>query len=505
MTSTVNHQLEEYHLRYPFHRYMELFQDSDYAFLLDSAGGQKELGHYSYVGGDPFLVYRAKRVPTEAGPALAQVTETLYKDNRGKSLITPKESSRTVDLFSDLRRTFSKYQFSPHKYESRDAPFFSGAIGYFGYETGHFVEALTSISVDDLQMDDVTLLFCDCLFVYNHKSNITWISAIGRGETQAEALAISQEKKQVFIERVREFERSLEKRVSASEKKSLKPKPLAVNQPFSKERYCNSVAAAKEHILAGDALEICLTHRMDAPFEGDTWRLYQELRRLNPAPFASYLKLPEATIVSSSPERFLKLSSDRTVQSRPIKGTRPRGKDTQEDNAQFLDLSTNPKDKAENMMIVDLVRNDLGMVCQFGSVRVPELLNVEKYATVFQLVSTIEGKLRENKDVFDLISAAIPGGSMTGAPKIEAMKIIDTLEPVNRGVYSGAIGFLDFTGTADLNIVIRTIIITNKRAYLSVGGAIVADSEPDKEYDETMDKARALIEALNNCHREYSP
>jgi len=502
MSLKVDHQLEEHTLRYPFHRYMEMFQDSDYAFLLDSAGGRKELGHYSYCGGDPFLVYKAKRRHEGSGIASALVKEIVFEDTFGKRLLDANEKSRTVELFGDLRETFSRYQISPESYVLHDVPFFSGAVGYFGYETGHFVEALTCHSKDDLCMDDICLLFCDCVFVHNHKTSKTWISILGRGATQEEANRSSQRKKQVFIEKIHQFERLLDEATLTSAATVRTSQPICLNQPFSRERYCDSVNIAKEHILAGDALEVCLTHRMDAPFDGDPWQLYQELRRINPAPFASYLKLPEATIVSSSPERFLKLSRDKIVQSRPIKGTRPRGKDALEDEKQFRDLSTNVKDKAENMMIVDLVRNDLGMVCEFGTVKVTELLSVETYATVFQLVSTIEGQLKPHKDVFDLISAAIPGGSMTGAPKIEAMKIIDTLEPVNRGVYSGAIGFLDFSGTTDLNIVIRTIIIKDQHAYLSVGGAIVADSDPSNEYDETMDKARALIHALKNVQKE---
>ena len=219
------------------------------------------------------------------------------------------------------------------------------------------------------------------------------------------------------------------------------------------------------------------------------------MRRVNPAPFAAYLKFPEAQVISSSPERFLRLGPDRMAESRPIKGTRPRGATQADDEAIHGELVASPKDRAENMMIVDLVRSDLGRVCKFGTVDVPELTVVEPYATVFQLVSTVRGELDDNRDALDLVRAAFPGGSMTGAPKIEAMKIIDELEPVKRGVYAGAIGYIDFAGTMDLAIAIRLFVAAGGRCYFSVGGAVVADSIPRSEYHETLDKAWALVAA----------
>jgi aminodeoxychorismate synthase component I len=233
---------------------------------------------------------------------------------------------------------------------------------------------------------------------------------------------------------------------------------------------------------------------MDLP--GDPWELYAILREINPAPFAAWLQLPGFQVISASPERFLRLDDDRTAESRPIKGTRPRGADAAEDTRLRDDLANSIKDRAENVMIVDLVRNDLGRVAEIGSVEVPELQIIEQYATVFQMVSTIQARLRKDRDPFDLVRACFPGGSMTGAPKIEAMKIIDAIEPVKRGVYSGAIGYFDHSGLMDLSIVIRTIVCQDGRATFGVGGAIVADSDPAAEYQETLDKARALIAAI---------
>jgi para-aminobenzoate synthetase component 1 len=244
---------------------------------------------------------------------------------------------------------------------------------------------------------------------------------------------------------------------------------------------------------------VCLTHRLDAPFDGDPFALWQELRRASPAPFAAFLDLPEGAVVSSSPERFLALDAARTAESRPIKGTRPRGATPEEDAQHAADLAASPKDRAENAMIVDLVRNDLGRVCRFGTVEAPELFVVERYATVHQLVSTVRGELDPAHDAVDLIRACFPPGSMTGAPKIEAMTLLEALEPTERGVYAGALGWMDFSGTLDLSVVIRTIVLKDGRAHVHVGGAIVADSDPPSEYDETMHKARAMLEALAAC------
>jgi aminodeoxychorismate synthase component I len=261
------------------------------------------------------------------------------------------------------------------------------------------------------------------------------------------------------------------------------------------------VQTVKDHIAAGDVYQVCLTHRHETPLVGGSaWDLYKELRRINPAPFASFLRFPEVEIVSSSPERFLKVDASGLAECRPIKGTRPRGKTPVEDERLRNELQNSPKDRAENVMIVDLVRNDFGRVCRYGSVLVPDFLTIEEYATVFQMVSTVEGRLAEGRDRFDLIRACFPGGSMTGAPKIEAMKIIDTIEPVTRGIYSGAIGYLDFRGAMDLSMVIRTIIVKDGRCYFHVGGGIVADSDPAAEYQETQDKAKALTMAIENIN-----
>jgi para-aminobenzoate synthetase component 1 len=252
-------------------------------------------------------------------------------------------------------------------------------------------------------------------------------------------------------------------------------------------------------IAAGEVYQACLTHRLELDYPGDPWDLYRELRRASPAPFACFLELPEVSVVGSSPERFLRVLPDGRVESRPIKGTRPRGRDPEEDRRLRQQLADSEKDRAENLMIVDLVRSDLGRACATGSIAVPELLAIEDYASVFQLVSTVTGRLAPGRDALDLLRASFPPGSMTGAPKIAAMRLLDRLEPVRRGIYSGAIGWLDVRGGADLAVVIRTLLVRQGRAYLHAGAGIVADSDPHAEWRETLDKAGPLLDALAAC------
>jgi para-aminobenzoate synthetase component 1 len=268
---------------------------------------------------------------------------------------------------------------------------------------------------------------------------------------------------------------------------------LAAN--FSHDGYLRAVANAREYICAGDIFQVNLSQRFDVDINISPYELYKCLRKINPAPFASYLNFEGVSIVGASPERFLKLRGD-LVETRPIKGTKPRGRTPEEDQALAQSLLRSVKDRAENIMIVDLERNDIGRVCRYGTVRVAELAILETYPTVFHLTSTVVGQLGEGKHRLDLLKATFPGGSITGAPKVRAMEIIDELEPTRRSVYTGALGYLGFNGDMDLNIVIRTIIIKDGRAYFQVGGAIVYDSVPEAEYIETLDKGKALMQAL---------
>jgi len=275
---------------------------------------------------------------------------------------------------------------------------------------------------------------------------------------------------------------------------------IALRSSFTREDYLAAVQRVRDYIFAGDIFQTNLSQRFEAPLVEPSWSLYRRLRTRNAAPFAAYLDFPDGVILSASPERFLRVDVSGHVETRPIKGTRPRGVGPEHDAALGLALAVSPKDQAENLMIVDLMRNDLSRVCGPGTVRVAELFGLEHYATVHHLVSTVVGDLTPGTDALDLLRAAFPGGSITGAPKLRAMEIITELEPSERGVYCGAIGYWSVTGALDSSIAIRTLLAVAGCVYFSAGGGIVADSEPEQEYSETLDKARGMIDALAKPH-----
>jgi para-aminobenzoate synthetase component 1 len=282
---------------------------------------------------------------------------------------------------------------------------------------------------------------------------------------------------------------------------------IGLRSSFTHRGYLDAVSRVRDYIIAGDIFQANLSQRLEAPLREHPWSLYRRLRRINPAPFAAYLDFRDVVVASASPERFLGVPDGRTVEARPIKGTRPRGVGPEHDAALGMDLMESAKDRAENLMIVDLLRNDLSRVCRPGTVHVPELFALERYPTVHHLVSTVVGELPPDADAATLLAATFPGGSITGAPKIRAMEIIAELEPSRRGVYCGSIGYLSVTGAMDTSIVIRTYLALagpegTPRVYFSVGGGIVADSDPEDEYRETLAKGRALIEALAGYGRQ---
>ncbi|MCC6125160.1 MAG: aminodeoxychorismate synthase component I [Pirellulales bacterium] len=489
-------------LKLPFWRYFEIFRDRPYAFLLDSAMESARQGRYSFLGGDPFLVFKAKRRKTKMSVPKAECTIIDFWNVYGNKRDKPKVTKKRQNPFEILRELFAAYRLEPAAYAGHPAPFFGGAVGYFGYEAGHFFENLPDRTKDDLGLPDIHLMFFNRVLAHCHETGKTFLSYRGLGGSEQRAAfgALAQHLK--TLAKIKSVEESAVAKPTRTHSDPSTGSAPEVLTHFDESSYGGLVQTVKDHIAAGDVYQVCLTHRLEAPLAGGTaWDLYRELRRINPAPFASFLRFPEVEVVSSSPERFLKLDLSGLAESRPIKGTRPRGKTPAEDERLRSDLQNSPKDRAENVMIVDLVRNDFGRVCSYGSVKVRDFLAIEPYATVFQMVSTVEGRLAEGRDRFDLIRACFPGGSMTGAPKIEAMKIIDRLEPVARGIYSGAIGYLDFAGAMDLSMVIRAILVKDGKCHLHVGGGIVADSDPAAEYRETQDKARALVAAIETLRK----
>jgi para-aminobenzoate synthetase component 1 len=470
-------------------------------FLLDSAMDPGRLGRQSFLGARPVALITGKRLdPAEPLPARLpagsagdgrpfRLNMTVWKSPDGTVYQEPRHTEWVDDPFAALRRVQKRFRSDSACQDLQDG-FQGGLVGYFGFEVAHAVENLPDTVTRDDALPDLAFMMADVVACEDHNTGEVTLRVTGRGPDEQTARRDARELASWWQERLTGGS------APAAREEILAASPCRVSAHFDQKGYCAAVQRCREHILAGDVFEVCLTHRLETPLRDQPWDLYRRLRAINPAPFASWLQFPDFQVVSASPERFLRLDAEMTAESRPIKGTRPRGTDAAKDRLLRDELAASEKDRAENLMIVDLVRNDLGRVARIGSVQVPELLVVEDYATVFQLVSTIQARLRPECDALDLVRSCYPGGSMTGAPKIEALKIIDGLEPVERGVYSGAIGYLDRRGTMDLSIVIRTIVCRNGRAQLGVGGAVVADSDPLDEYQETLDKARALLQAL---------
>ncbi|MGI8547284.1 MAG: aminodeoxychorismate synthase component I [Gemmatimonadaceae bacterium] len=365
-------------------------------------------------------------------------------------------------------------------------PFLGGAIGCFSYGLGRRkIAPRPPLAEDVSESPDLDLGFYDWVVAADHLTGRNWLIKTDMPRSR-ELRAAS---------RTPEID-DLIARADASWPVVLFP-PQWLRSNVSRADYLAAVRRAQAYLAAGDIYQVNLSHRLEGEWRGPTWPLYERLQRASPAPFGAYLALGGATILSASPERFLHLDPrTRRVETRPIKGTRPSGATLDEDQALADELRTSEKDRAENLMIVDLMRNDLGKVCEIGTIHVPELFSLERFATVWQMVSAVTGTLRPDLDAIDLVRACFPGGSVTGCPKIRAMEIIDELEPARRGIYCGAIGYVSLTGAMDTNIVIRTLVCTGDRVYLQVGGAIVADSDPDAEYAETLAKARAGLHAL---------
>ncbi|MBT9132165.1 aminodeoxychorismate synthase component I [candidate division NPL-UPA2 bacterium Unc8] len=438
-----------------------VFASEPNSFILSSGLNTGSGWQYSFAGTRPFLVFRSKGKETEV------TTDSLKKKIVGNPF----------DILKEILAKYKDASASPF-------PLFPGvAVGYFGYGLSSHIEELPITAVDDLALPDCYLCFYDTIITFdqlNRKIQL-YSSRLSGGET------ISSEEVGEKLHQAKIRERNIH---TFSKKES----PSIISN-FQKEDYLQAIVRAKDYIDRSDIYQINLSQRLMMKAGIPPFELYRRLCILNPSPFASFLNFEGISVVGSSPERFLRLRN-REVETSPMKGTRPRGESAREDKKLEKELLSSEKEKAELIMIVDLERNDLGRVCEYGSVRVKESRNIEKYATVFQTTATIIGTLREDKDAIDLLRASFPGGSVTGVPKVRAMELIDELEPTQRSVYTGAIGYISFTGEIDLNIAIRTFLIKNERAYFQVGGGIVADSEPEAEYEETLTKARALIQVL---------
>lgn len=455
-------------------------------FLLESVKGPEKIARYSFVGFDPCLVFKMKNGFIEIRSS-------------GEKTIS---SNRPLTMLKNLMRSYNQIACEYL------APFQGGIVGILSYDFVQYLERLPKNAFDDLMLPDAHFLMIDKLIAFDHVDKKCWIIVCPgvketiEGEMSYKLLDWS-EKYDEAVEKIHDTRyriqdvkfKTEELRIS-NHTSCIRHRASSINYEMKKREYMDIVKKAKEYIAAGDIFQANLSQRVSAHIRDKSpWNLYRILRSINPSPFAAYIDFGDYKIVSSSPERLLRVK-ERIIETRPIAGTRPRGKDCREDELMRTELLLNEKERAEHIMLIDLERNDLGRVSEYSTVKVDELMITEDYSHVIHIVSNVIGNLADGKDCFDAIKAAFPGGTITGVPKVRCMEIIDELEPARRGPYTGSIGYISFSGNTDLNIVIRTFVIKHNTAYVQAGAGIVADSDPEREYFETLKKAEALIKTL---------
>jgi anthranilate synthase component I len=462
----------------PVSAFLKIAEHSDYAFLFESVEGGERVARYSFLGKDPFLVLRQKGGRT-------------VSDRSG---VTTESDEPFVPA---LRRLMAEFQapFVP------DLPRFTGgAVGFIGYDASPLFEPAlagtwkkapwkTNGKADPQPEDDAGFMLFDTVLAFDHVKHRILIVANARVTADEDLQALYQ----FACAKIQFLERELERSLSQPHAAGGTPPDMRAN--MTREAYEAGVRTIKEHIGAGDIYQAVLSHRFEADVKADPFTAYRALRHVNPSPYMYFIRMGGLSIVGSSPEMLVRVEG-RQVETHPIAGTRPRGHSDDEDLRLAEELKRNEKERAEHVMLVDLGRNDLGRVCEYGSVKVPQYMALERYSHVMHLVSTVDGKLAEGRDHLDALVACFPAGTVSGAPKIRAMQILSELEPTRRDLYAGAVGYIDFAGNLDFCIAIRTITIRDGRARVQAGAGIVADSNPAAEYEETRDKARALLTAL---------
>jgi para-aminobenzoate synthetase component 1 len=465
---------------------LEAFRPLGHPVLLESCRVNAQTGRYSFVGADPYLIFRSRGETVDLHWCAAP------QGKYGKrATVTKRPLVKLRELMANYRT--ARLPGLP--------PFTGGAVGFISYDFVHQIERLPRKAQDDLGIPEACFLFLDLIVAFDHQAGQAWI-IVNPGAREQEMGFRRPEPDQwgrLYDEAVARL-RSVQDLLATGGMEALepaaRPERTSLSPNMTRERFESMVRRCKEYIAAGDIYQANLSQRFSADLGSrDPLRLYKLLREINPSPFAAYVDFGDLVLAGSSPERLIRLS-DRVADTRPIAGTRRRGRDLAETQDLSAELLTNEKERAEHIMLLDLERNDLGKVCAYGSVRVDELMAVEDYSHVIHIVSNVRGELAPGRDGFDLVRAVFPGGTITGVPKVRCMEIIDELEPVARGPYTGSLGYFANTGDLDLNIIIRTFVIKDGRAHIQVGAGIVADSNPSREYQETLEKAEALFNAL---------
>jgi anthranilate synthase component 1 len=452
----------------PVSAFLKIAEHSDYAFLLESVEGGEHVGRYSFLGKDPFLILRGR--DGETSIERAGVTTAAEKP--------------FVETLRELMDGF-RSPFVPGL-----PRFTGGAVGYLSYDTAEWFEpAVARTDGSDKPREQSGFMLFDTVLAFDHVKHRILIIANARVTPDEDLSALYQ----FACAKLDFLERELERGLSHPERHPGAEPAVVSNQ--TKDTFEAGVRTIKEHIAAGDIYQAVLSQRFEADVAADPFTVYRALRHVNPSPYMYFIRMGKLAIVGSSPEMLVRVEGG-AVETHPIAGTRPRGASEEEDLRLAEELKRNEKERAEHVMLVDLGRNDLGRVCQFGTVRVPQYMTLERYSHVMHLVSTVEGKLSDDRDHLDALVACFPAGTVSGAPKIRAMQLLAELEPTRRDIYAGAVGYIDFAGNLDFCIAIRTITIRDGRARIQAGAGIVADSNAAAEYEETRDKARALLQAL---------
>ncbi len=464
----------------PFEKPRNIYQrlKAKNSCLLESHKGSEHIARYSFIGIEPYLIFSVKD----------RIVEIEFDGKKTISTRNPLER---------LRELVFSYQQSP----IRDLPpFQGGALGMLSYDFVRYLERIPKTTIDDLKIPDAHFIMVDRLIAFDHLKKKSWILVCPGVRSTALGYSTLIQKKEHYIDEANSVLKTIHKKVTASETDTGDGKAGRANDALTyeteKAEYMAMVEKAKEYIAAGDIYQANLSLRISSDIgHTDPWKIYTILSEINPSPFASYVDFGDYQIVSSSPERLVRVRNN-IVDTRPIAGTRPRGRDVHQDEKMRSELLLNEKERAEHIMLIDLERNDLGKVSDYGTVNVNELMTTEDYSHVIHIVSNVQGELAQGKDCFHVIKSVFPGGTITGVPKVRCMEIIDELEKTSRGPYTGSIGYIGFNGDMDLNIIIRTFLVKQGRAYVQAGSGIVADSDPEREYYESLKKAEALIRTL---------
>ena len=453
--------------------------EGKYSFLLESVEGGEKWGRYSFIGSRPSTVVRSFGDSVE-----------VIRGGRKQTLAVVKDPLEAV------RNILAEYRPVPNPGLPR---FYGGAVGFIGYDTIRFFERMPERNKPGLGLPDIFFMITDTLVIFD---NITHrIKVVSNAHVNGSSAASAYEEAVGKIEAiVKKLKRGMRRRPAVEGARHAGQRRIALKSNFTRSRYERAVLKAKEYIKAGDIFQVVPSQRFETRIGVEPFEIYRALRLINPSPYMYFLRLDDATIVGTSPEVMVRLEGDR-IDLRPIAGTRRRGSTEEEDRELEKELLEDPKEKAEHIMLVDLGRNDVGRVSSPGSVVVNELMVIERYSHVMHIVSNVRGTLSGGRDAYDVVRACFPAGTVSGAPKIRAMEIIDELEPTRRGPYAGAVGYFGFSGNMDTCITIRTLVIKDKTAYIQAGGGVVADSIPSAEYEETVNKAKAMMRAVEMAER----